>query len=76
MNWTCVPQTHCSNASLCAPCCEKIWTVAGPEFGSDSGCVSIVVQALHGLKSSAGASWKAVLAQSLIDVGHASTREG
>jgi hypothetical protein len=62
-----------SNACLCAPCREKIWTVAGPEFGSDSGCVFLVVRAPCGLKSS-GASWRAVLAQSLTDIGCASTR--
>jgi hypothetical protein len=37
-----------SNACLCAPCRKKIWTVAGPEFGSDSGCVMVVVRALCG----------------------------
>jgi hypothetical protein len=62
-----------SNAYLYAPCREKIWTVAGPEFGSDKGCVMIIVRALYGLKSS-GASWRAMLAQSLTDMGYASTK--
>jgi hypothetical protein len=62
-----------SNAYLHAPCREKIWTVAGKEFGSDSGCVMLVVRALYGLKSS-GASWRAMLAQSLTEIGYASTR--
>ena len=61
------------NAYLNAPCREKIWTIAGPEFGSDSGSVMVVVRALYGLKSS-GASWRAMLAQSLTDMGYVSTR--
>jgi hypothetical protein len=48
-----------SNACLCVPCHEKMWTV--------------VVRALCGLKSS-GTSWKAVLAQSLTHIGCKSTR--
>jgi hypothetical protein len=62
-----------SNAYLHAPCREKIWTIAGPEFGSDSGSVMVIVRALYGLKSS-GASWRAMLAQSLTDLGYSSTR--
>ena len=62
-----------SNAYLYAPCREKIWIVAGPEFGSNAGCVMIVVRALYGLKSS-GASWRVMLAQSLTDIGYMSTR--
>jgi hypothetical protein len=45
------------NAYLNAPCREKIWFVAGPEFGSKQGQVVKVVRALYGLKSSR-ASWK------------------
>ena len=56
-----------------APCREKFWTVAGPQFESDAGCVMIVVRALYGLKAS-GASWRAMLAQSLTDIGYTSTR--
>jgi hypothetical protein len=41
-----------SNAYLNAPCQEKIWVDAGPEFGSDQGAVMIVREALYGLKSS------------------------
>jgi hypothetical protein len=47
-----VRATDVSNACLHAPCREQIWTVAGPEFGSCSGCAMVVVRALHGLKSS------------------------
>jgi shikimate kinase len=52
------------NAYLKADCCEKIWTVAGPEFGSDAGAVMIVKKALYGLKSS-GAAWRALFASTL-----------
>jgi hypothetical protein len=64
---------YISNAYLHAPCREKIWTVAGKQFGSDSGCVMLIVRALYGLKSS-GASWRAMLAQSLTEIGYESTR--
>jgi hypothetical protein len=37
------------NAYLNAPCREKIWFVAGPEFGSKQGQVVKVVRALYGL---------------------------
>jgi len=43
------------NAYLTAPCREKIWTVAGPEFGSEAGQPMLVVRALYGLKSSGAA---------------------
>jgi hypothetical protein len=56
------------NAYLNADCREKIWTVAGPEFGSDAGSVMIVTKALYGLKSS-GAAWRALFASTLIDLG-------
>jgi hypothetical protein len=54
-----------SNAYLNAPCREKIWFVAGPEFGSQQGQVVKIVRALYGLKSS-GASWRSVLKQVII----------
>jgi hypothetical protein len=53
-----------SNAYLNAPCREKIWIVAGPEFGSDEGSVMVVIRAWYGLKSS-GASWHAMLSESM-----------
>mmetsp|Transcript_34844 Transcript_34844/g.53422 ORF Transcript_34844/g.53422 Transcript_34844/m.53422 type:complete len:153 (-) Transcript_34844:1146-1604(-) len=52
------------NMYLNAPCTEKIWTEAGPEFGSDNGSVMIVKKALYGLKS-AGNSWAATLTATL-----------
>jgi hypothetical protein len=35
-----------SNAYLNAPCREKIWVKAGPEFENDEGMVMIVKKAL------------------------------
>jgi len=60
------------NAYLNADCREKIWTVAGPEFGSLQGSVMIIRKALYGLKSS-GAAWRAHMAQTLKDLGFKST---
>jgi len=37
------------NAYLNAACREKLWTVAGPEFGSEKGSVMIIARALYGL---------------------------
>ena len=47
------------NAYLSAPCREKIYCIAGPEFGSES-----VRKALYGLRSS-GASFRAMLADTI-----------
>ena len=52
------------NAYLTADCREKIWTIAGPEFGSEQGRILIVVKALYGLKSS-GAAFRSLLAETL-----------
>ena len=57
------------NAYLTAKFREKIWTIAGPEFGSDAGKLMIVVRALYGLKSS-GAAFRALLAETLYDIGY------
>ena len=43
------------NAYLLVQCREKIWTVAGPEFGSDIGKIFIIKMDLYGLKSSGAA---------------------
>lgn len=61
------------NAYLNAPCREKIWCVAGTEFGSNKGKVLLVVRALYGLKSS-GASWRAMFAETLNDLGYVSSK--
>ncbi|GFH50596.1 hypothetical protein CTEN210_07072 [Chaetoceros tenuissimus] len=52
------------SAYLCADCLEKVWCVAGSEFGSDKGKVLLFVRALYGLKSS-GAAWRAMLAKDM-----------
>ena len=61
------------NAYLNAPCREKLWTIAGSEFGSEKGSVMIIVRALYGLKSS-GAAWRATLAQSMEGLGYKPTQ--
>ena len=60
------------NAYLNATCREKLWTIAGPEFGSKKGSVMIIARALYGLKSS-GAAWRAKLAETLQTLGYTST---
>ena len=57
------------NAYLTAVCREKIWTRAGPEFGSEEGTIMIVKVAIYGLKSS-GAAFRAKLAGVLYDIGY------
>jgi hypothetical protein len=39
------------NAFPTAPCAEKIWTKAGPEFGNRAGLTIILKRALYGLKT-------------------------
>ena len=56
------------NAYLNAPCREKIWFVAGPEFGSRQGMVVKVVRALYGLKLS-GALWRSMFNSTILDMG-------
>mmetsp|Transcript_15996 Transcript_15996/g.23839 ORF Transcript_15996/g.23839 Transcript_15996/m.23839 type:complete len:1130 (+) Transcript_15996:7540-10929(+) len=67
--WAC----DIGNAYLNAKCREKIWTKAGTEFGSDKGKVMVVIRALYGLKSS-GAAWRAMLAETLLDLGYKPSR--
>ena len=52
------------NAYLSAPCREKVYCIAGPEFGSDAGKIMVVKMALYGLRSS-GASFRAMLADTI-----------
>ena len=61
------------NAYLTAKCREKVWTRAGPEFGSDAGKIMLVVRALYGLKSS-GAAFRALLAETLYDLNYRPTK--
>lgn len=57
------------NAYLNAQCREKLWTLAGSEFGTEKGSVMIIARALYGLKSS-GAAWRAKLAETLSSMGY------
>ena len=43
------------SAYLNADCCEKVYTIAGPEFGSNAGKHNVITRALYGLKSSGAA---------------------
>ena len=61
------------NAYLNAPCREKLWTVAGSEFGSEKGLVMEIARALYGLKSS-GAAGRSTLAQSMEQLGYSPTK--
>ena len=61
------------NAYLTADCREKIWTIAGPEFGSEAGTIFIVRKALYGLKS-AGAAFRSLLADTLMETGYQPTK--
>jgi len=56
-----------------ATCREKLWTVAGPEFGSDKGSVMIIARALYGLNSS-GVAWRSTLAQTMETLGYRPTQ--
>jgi len=56
------------NAYLTAKCRERIYTIAGPEFGTEEGTIFIVRQALYGLKSS-GAAFRSKLANVIRDAG-------
>ena len=55
------------NAYISAPFQEKIYKIAGREFGSDAGKFMIVVRALYRLKSS-GALLHSVLSKTLWDL--------
>jgi hypothetical protein len=40
------------NAYLTAPYREKVWTITGPEFGSEAAKTMLAIWVLYGLKSS------------------------
>jgi hypothetical protein len=61
------------NACINAKTCEKVYTTAGPEFGSNEGRPAITVRALYGLKCS-GARWRDHLASILIQAGFRSSK--
>lgn len=56
------------NAYLNAPPKEKVWIVAGPEFGVHEGKTVVIVRALYGLKG-AGAAWATAVRQMMQDMG-------
>ena len=60
--------TDVKNAFLNAPCKEKVWWRAGPEFGADQGKILLVVRALYGLKS-ASVSFRSFMAKYLDELG-------
>jgi hypothetical protein len=62
------------NAYLNAPTKEKVYSIAGPEFGStNQGRPVLIIRALYGLKSS-GARWRDHMAQTLREAGFESCR--
>jgi hypothetical protein len=61
------------NAYINARTKEKVYTTAGPEFGSNAGRPAIIVRALYGLKSS-GARWRDHFAAILTQVGFTSSK--
>jgi len=52
---------------------EKLWTVAGTEFGSEKRSIMIIARALYGLKSS-GTAWRSTLAQTMEALGYRPTQ--
>ena len=61
------------NAYLTADCGEKMWTIAGPEFGSEAGTIIIIKKALYGLKSD-GTAFRSLLVDTLMDIGYRPTK--
>ena len=57
-----------SSAYIQAETCEKVYTIAGPEFGLLQGRKLIIYKALYGLKSSGG-MWHHKLADTLREIG-------
>ena len=61
------------NAYLNVKCQEKIWTIAGPEFGVEEGTLMIEKIVIYGLKLS-GAAFRAKLAGVLHDLRYMYTK--
>ena len=57
------------NTYLNADCREKLWTIAGAEFGSEKGTIMIIAKALYSLKSS-GEAWREKLAETMKTMGY------
>jgi Reverse transcriptase (RNA-dependent DNA polymerase) len=60
------------NTYLNADTNEKVYTIAGPEFGGEQGQVMIIKKALYGLKTS-GKEWRELFAGTLSDFKFRST---
>jgi Reverse transcriptase (RNA-dependent DNA polymerase) len=56
-------------AYLNAPTKEKVYTIAGPEFGSNVGRPAVIVRAIYGLRTS-GNRWRDHMAGTLRDAGY------
>jgi hypothetical protein len=61
------------NAYIAAPITEKVWTVLGLEFGSDTSKSAIIVCALYDLKS-AGAAFPVHLTSLMQLMGYTSCK--
>ena len=61
------------NACINAKTKEKVYTIAGPEFGSNQGRPAVIIRALYGLKSS-GARWRDHFASILKELGFVNSR--
>jgi hypothetical protein len=61
------------NAYITAPITEKVWTILGPEFGTDTGQHAVIVRALYGPKS-ASAAFHAHLASFMRHIGYTSCK--
>ena len=72
MNGLEVMGSDVQNAFLTALCKEKIWLIAGSEFGNEQGKKFLVVRDLYGLKS-ASAEFQAYMADKLDEMGFKSS---
>ena len=64
LNYLKVLSCDIQNEYLTAPTWEKIWIIAGLEFGSEKGSIMMAVRALYGLKLS-GKAFRSLLAETL-----------
>ena len=63
-----VYSTDIGNAYLEAQTSEKVYIIAGPEFGEHEGHTLIIFKALYGLRTS-GKRWHEKLADTLMELG-------
>ena len=62
-----------SNAFVQADTDERVYSIAGPEFGDKEGCIVLVKKALYGLATSAR-QWSLTLGDAIRDMGFKPTR--